>query len=497
MKKFFAILMSVVLMLSLAVPAMAEGETPYTITINNKEGHTYEVYQIFTGDLYEGVLSNIVWGNGVSANGQSTLGDAAAKAEDLNVEADAKSFAKALDGYLTNGQVMTFSIDKHTYTTSTPGYYLIKDRNNSQEANDGTYTAYMLKVVGNVIATPKDSVPTVDKSVTSDGINADDVNIGDTVTFILKAELGSEIDEFEKYKVVFHDTMSANLEFVEYKSATLDGKDVKTSFVKAEDSLTFTCEDVKTLGAKDDSEIVITYTAKLLSAAEIGKPGNSNKVYLEYSNDPTHSGDGTNTGRTPDDEVLVFTYELDVTKVKANTSETLSGAEFVLYRDSDGTIDENTEYAIVANGVLTDWGKATYENEKVSAYPTGSTLTSGSDGLFKIAGLDDGTYYLKEIKAPDGYNLLEEAIKVEIIATLNTTEDTAGLTELEIKIDNGEPETGNIDTGIVYATVENKAGATLPSTGGMGTTIFYAVGGLMVVGAVVLLVTKKRMGAEG
>lgn len=491
MKRIASLLLAMVMVIGMSLNVFADETGGYTITIKGKEGHTYEVYQIFKGDLHEEddkvVLSNIVWGSGVSADGQTALGDAAEKAETLKTEADAQAFAKALDTYLTNAKEMTANGDTYTYTTAEPGYYLIKDEDGSQEGTDGTYTAYMLKVVKDVTATPKDSVPTVDKSVTSDGTNADDVNVGDTVTFILKATLGDNIAEFEKYKVVFHDTLSTGLTFKEYVSATLDGKDVTSNFTPPEtgNELTFSCDDVKTLGATDGSVITITYTATLNANAYIGSTGNSNKVYLEYSNDPTHSGEGTPpTGNTPEDEVLVFTYELDVTKVDGTNEETkLKDAEFVLYR----VTEDVNEYVVVdANGKVTEW-----TTNKDDA----SVLKSDEKGLFKVIGLDAGVYYLEETKAPSGYNLLEDPIKVEISATLNTAEDQAKLEALQIEVDDGDVKNGDVEKGIVSTQVVNNAGSTLPETGGMGTTMFYLIGGVLVVAAVVLLVTKKRMNA--
>ncbi len=479
MKKFFAILMSVALMLSLAVPAMAEGET-YTITINGATGHTYEVYQIFTGDLSGNVLSNIVWGNGVSADGQTALGNAATVADSIT---NAKAFAASIDQYLTNPSTMDESNGTYNLSGLKAGYYLIKDKDDTQDGTDGTYTAYILKVVKDVTATPKDSVPTVDKSVTEQGKNADDFEIGDIVTFILKATLGDNVDEYTSYKLVFHDTLSAGLTYNSITSVTVNGTTVTEGYTVAHNAgnLTITFADVTDQGATNNSEIIVTYTATLNSGAEIGTPGNSNTVKLEYSNNPNADGAGS-TAETPEDKVLVFTYELDVIKVDGEDKDKkLKDAEFKLRNEAG-------EWATVENGKLTGW---------VTSEDSATVLKSDAEGKFMIAGLDAATYYLKETKAPAGYNLLDKEIEIVIAATLNTAEDSAALTSLTISVNSGAAEDGVLDTGIVSTTVENNAGATLPETGGMGTTIFYIVGGIMVVGAVVLLVTKKRMSAEG
>ena len=494
-KKLLALALAVMLVMSLATTAFAaEGNS---ITITGTAGHTYEVYQIFTGDLSGNVLSNIVWGNGVTAAGQTALGAAATVAASLS-EANIKEFQADVDQYLTNGTTMTANGNTYTLDNLAAGYYLVKDKDGTQDDEGEAYTAYIIRVVGEVSVNPKDSVPTVDKSVTSEGTNADDFEIGDTVTFILKATLGDNLDEYKTYKVIFHDTMSAGLTFKEYVSATLGTTDVKANFAMTQNgqALTFSCDDIIDLGAKSGDTITITYTATLNSGAEIGQPGNSNKVKLEYSNDPNWDADGDGTpdnpnepdeptGETPEDEVLVFTYELDVTKVNgANVNEKLEGAEFVLLNS------DKSKVATVVDGKLTGWVDVPAEG---AAWPTNTTLTSDANGLFAIAGLDADTYYLRETKAPAGYNLLASDVKVVISATLNTAEDSAALTALTISVDNGTAENGILDTGVVNATIKNNAGATLPETGGIGTTIFYVLGSVLVLAAVVLLVTKKRM----
>ena len=140
-----------------------------------------------------------------------------------------------------------------------------------------------------------------------------------------------------------------------------------------------------------------------------------------------------------------------------------------------------------ANSKVTGW---------VDTEADGSTLTTDTSGLVKIIGLDAGTYYLKETKAPAGYNLLDSEIKIVISATLNKSENNPALTALTITVNDGNSADGNLETGIVATDVQNNQGATLPETGGMGTTLFYIVGGILVLAAVVLFVTKRRMSAE-
>ena len=253
-------------------------------------------------------------------------------------------------------------------------------------------------------------------------------------------------------------------------------------------SLTITFDNLKTVASvTSDSEIVVKYTAKLLNTAVSGQPGNPNEVYLEYASNPNFSGTGTPpTSHTPEDTVLVFTYQLNVNKVDgADTTKHLSGAEFKLKcvkAETEATW--NGKWVTVTDNKVTGW---------VDTQDKGTALTTGTDGLAWVAGLDAGTYELYETKAPVGYNRVKDPIKIVIAATLDKGEDTPALTALTIKVGSGAAEDGNMAGGTVAATVQNNAGATLPETGGIGTTLFYIIGGTLVVGAAVFLVIRKRM----
>ena len=223
--------------------------------------------------------------------------------------------------------------------------------------------------------------------------------------------------------------------------------------------------------------------------AVVGLDGNPNVVYLEYSNKPDQSGSGDtgNTGKTREDKVIVFTYELDTTKVDGqDNAKKLEDAEFKLH-------NVDNKWAIVnSDNKVTGWAD-TEEG--------GSKLTSDANGLFKVIGLDDGTYYLKETKAPTGYNLLSSEITVVITATTTNGQTwtdgqaSSALTNLAVTADS-TAGTGNTSTGVAGITVANNKGSTLPETGGMGTTIFYVIGAILVIGAGVVLITRKRMSAS-
>ena len=506
-KKLASLLLVLVMVFALATTAFAE-ETTYSITINNSaKDHTYEAYQIFTGDLSGTTLSNIVWGSGVSEAGQTALGDAAAKAETLKTEADAKAFAKAVAPYLTTaaGSANTVTDGKYVISGLAAGYYLVKDQDGSLTGDNDSYTEYIIQVVGNVTATPKSDVPEVQKKVKdindstdttkTDWQDSADYDIGDSIPFQLKATLADNVSSYTTYKVVFHDTLSKGLTYNNDAKVYIDGTETNgftvTATVNADGTTTLTvsCDDVKALGAGNSSAITVEYTAKLNENAVLGSAGNPNEVYLEYSNNPNKSENGNNeTGETPKDVVIVFTYKTIINKVDSE-NKPLTGAAFKLEKLIKGK-----------DGAADTW-------TTVKEFTVDETTTS-----FTFSGLDDGQYKLTETKTPAGYNTIDPIYFV-IEATHDETADAPTLKTLNAYLTdaNGNKQTEmkdgesvNIDLGTVdltagsiTTTVVNKSGSKLPSTGGIGTTIFYVLGGVLVLAAVVLLVTKKRMsGAE-
>ena len=502
-KKLASLLLVLVMVFALATTAFAE-ETAYSITINNSaKDHTYEAYQIFTGDLSGTTLSNIVWGSGVSEAGQTALGDAAAKAETLKTEADAKAFAKAVAPYLTTAASSANTVTDGKYVISglAAGYYLVKDQDGSLTGDADAYTEYIIKVVSDTTATPKSSVPTVEKKVkdtndstgvTSDWQDSADYDIGDSIPFQLKATLANNVSSYTTYKVVFHDTLSKGLTYNNDAKVYIGGTETNgftvTATVNADGTTTLTvsCDDVKALGAGNSSVITVEYTVKLNENAVLGSAGNPNEVYLEYSNNPNKSENGNNeTGETPKDVVIVFTYKTIINKVDSE-NKPLTGAAFKLEKLIKGK-----------DGAADTW-------TTVKEFTVDETTTS-----FTFSGLDDGQYKLTETKTPAGYNTIDPIYFV-IEATHDETADAPTLKTLNAYLTdaNGNKQTEmkdgesvNIDLGTVdltagsiTTTVVNKSGAQLPETGGIGTTIFYVLGGVLVLAAVVLLVTKKRMG---
>ena len=442
-----------------------------------------------------------------------------------NNSSEMKAFADIAGQHLTkttSGTASAYNEDSKSYTISglAAGYYLVKDKDDSVPGTDA-YTDFILKVVQNTTVTPKSDVPTVEKKVQEDdkynqdggyGNGYNDVadwNIGDAVPFKLIGTLPTNFADYDIYQYIFHDTLSDGLDLNEgsikvYYASDKAGTDkteiplgkyeVEAPGTEGTDQCSFEVAfaDLTSVeGVTANKYIIVEYTATLNKDAEIGLPGNPNKVYLEFSNNPNSGGEG-DTGKTPEDKVIVFTYELDATKVDGEHTDTkLKDAEFKLY-------DENGKYVIVdADGKVTGWA----DNEA-----GGSTLKSDENGLFKVIGLDDGTYWLKETKAPDGYNLITDPIKIEIKATTVNDQDwtamegpSDALTALEIKVTVGSTTTsgnGDTESGIVETDIKNNKGATLPETGGMGTTIFYVLGAILVLGAGGLLIARRRTDSE-
>lgn len=500
MNKLLALVLAMVMVLGLATTAFAEGET-YSITINNSAtGHTYEAYQIFTGDLSKGVLSNIVWGSGISEAGQTALGIAATKAETLKNEANAKAFAKEVAPYLATvaGSASTVNDGKYVISGLAAGYYLVKDRDGSLTGDNDSYTEYIVRVVSNTTATPKSDVPTVQKKVKDINNSTDeamtgwqdsaDHDIGDSVPFQLQATLANNVSSYTTYKVVFHDTQSKGLTYNNDAKVYIDGEEKATGFnvtatvnENGTTTLTVSCDDVKALGAGNSSVITVEYTATLNESAVLGSAGNPNEVYLEYSNNPNKSEEGNNeTGNTPKDVVIVFTYKTIISKVTKNPDynpELENSQEFIPLTGAEFTLEKY--------------------NKKTDKWEAITVVKNDEETTFTFTGLDDGKYRLTETKTPAGYNSIDP-IEFTVTAEHDITSDNPALKSLSGNVTTGKLTFApNIPEGSLSADVVNNAGSTLPETGGIGTTIFYVLGGMLVVCAVVLMVSKKRMSAEG
>lgn len=472
----------------------------YTLTIDHvADGHTYEAYQVFSGTLASDgkTLSDIQWGNDVNAFTYAGESDAAKIADKLTGQKedsdDAKAFSKLAGANLkTTPAASAESKDgQAVLTVSAPGYYLVKDANASQKDKYSAYTRFMMEVAGDVTARVKNDRPTVQKKVketndstgeTTDWQDAADYDINDTVPFQLKATLPIYIDDYEHYYVEFTDTLSAGLTFdkitlVKADNTILKEDQYQVSKTENQDgttTLSVIITDVKAVSgiSKDDKEVIVEYNATLNDKAVLGSAGNPNSVELTYSNNPNDTGDGTtkpkDTGKTPKDTVKVFTYQTIINKLNEN-NEALKGAGFTLYKkDKDG-----------------NWN-------------TVKAISAGEVTRFEFKGLDAGNYKLEETTTPDGYNTIKP-IEFTINAEYDVKSDDPQLTKLSTNVTSGDVKSedfkSNLSDGSLTVGIVNRKGSLLPSTGGMGTTILYVVGSILVLVAAVLLITKKRMDA--
>lgn len=498
MKKLMAALLAVAMVCAMAIPAFADGTGSNTLTINGKTaGHTYEAYQVFTGDLKGKVLSNIDWGNGV-------IGDDIRNDPDLPSSLKGLSSAAALaaNKYTSTEAGMTYTINNLP-----DGYYFIKDATASASMPAGaTYSRYMLNIVQSLTIEAKDTTVTLDKQIrhneTGDWGVVGDNQIGDTVEFRTITTV-PDTTGYTDYTYEIHDTMSPEL----------------TSNVKTKSDITIKVNDTTVLDAayysvtvdptnsnkftvfvdiiqaiKDNkfavgNKLYTYYTGVLNENAKVYPDGpQQNEAHLVYSNNPNDGG----TGKTPDQTVYDWTFKVDMTKVDGNDkTKTLEGAVFVLSEKSgldlepgkDGTPTENLDKLIK----LVDNHNGTYTVANTNTTTT-YTMTTPTDGKISIKGLDDEKeYYLYETKAPGGYNVLTAPVKIKIT---NNTYNAIG--NQIVNQPNVEVNGRNAYSGVGFE-VENNVGTTLPGTGGIGTTIFYVIGGGLMVAAAILLITKKRM----
>lgn len=476
-------------------------------------GHSYKAYQVLAGTQAEGKkeLGDPVWGNGIDAANflaalkansvtQSTFAACSTAldvAKALSVVSDHSAIANevAKIAYAHKaGEGIALSAGSNELAS---GYYLIVDATEIGEDADAVYNASLLQVTEHIEIAVKTDKPSVEKKVKENSEKYDedggygagyndvaDYHIGDAVPFAFYSKV-PDMSYYDTYQYVFHDVMSAGLTFNDDVTVTIGGNKLaadKFSVVKnPTDGCTFEVmiADLKAIAEKGQ-EIRVDFTATLNEDAVIGLDGNPNKVRLEYSNHPDET---ESTGKTEWDEVIVFTYELDVTKVdKEDQTLTLKNAEFKL-RSAEGKwviVDEDAK--------VTGWADTEAD---------GSTLTSDADGFFQVIGLDDGTYYLKETKAPSGYNLLTEEIELIIEATTSNGQNwtdrnpATALTALHVKV--GEStNVGDVATGSVSMSVVNNKGVLLPETGGIGTTVFYLTGGALLASSTGAFVMKRR-----
>ena len=489
-KKIAGFILAFAMILAIAMPSVVMADETYTLTLDNTvKGHTYEVYQIFTGKLTikdnKKVLSNLAWGSGVK--GGAYTKSAKEIANTLTDETKAKAFAKELVDEKKLSEIK--KIEKSAANSTVikglaAGYYLVKDTDDSLKEMHDSYTAYILQVVGNDKVKVKSGVPTSEKKVKdiNDSTETDlsewqdsaDWDIGDEIPFKIEGTLPNNYTSYQKYTLKFHDKAEQGLTFNKNSvNVYVDNTKITdtTKYRVVTDGLTDGCtfevifDDMRLITTAENGSVVrVEYTSTLNKNAVLGKRGNKNTMHMEFSNNPNDE-QGGEFGKTPEDTVIVFTYKVDVHKVDEDDNK-LTGAKFKL-------------------------------EKKIKGVWKAIDKASGTEGdLFKFEGIDDGEYRLTEEEAPSHYDKLSEPIYFTVTADHEIVSADPILKSFSGNITSGNVGTmefkADIDSGTLSTNVVNKPGSSLPETGGMGTTILYAAGVILILAAGAFLVMQKK-----
>lgn len=541
-KKLLALLLSALLLLSLLPAAFASevqpdagagdttGEvTPPTdtqkfhLTITNTyPKHVFDLYQVFTGTLHTETtqtdkgettiryLSDIKFGSAWT----NTPGDISTIVEEF--EANTADPAANWDLLFNkNGgtlrawgtQTCAAGATSVTFSDLPAGYYIAREVTPAADMGEGvTYSSVIVQVVESVSVASKHGTASSQKKVkdTNDSVansttgwqDSADYDIGDMVPFQLTAVVGSDYAKYSKergYSLTFYDHESKGLTFdsTTVKAYVVNGSDdpvaidaaqytVSAPTNRADGSHDFTIKftNLKNITAVEaSSKIVVEYESRLNENAKIGSEGNPNEMYIKFSNNP-NSDESEEGGITPDDKVIVFTYQFEAWKGNEDQLP-LEGADFELFKQ-----DASGKYTISK-------GKITFEQAVGDAH-----FAENVKFIYRFTGLDDGNYKLVETKAPSGYNTAED-FYFTISAQHDENSDSPKLTDLNFKYKDKDGVDklmqATMPDGLGKTMIQNFRGNTLPSTGGMGTTIFYVLGSILAVGAAILLVSKKRM----
>ncbi len=477
-RKLTSLLLVLIMVLAMMAPAFAAGEGSITID-NAVVGQTYTIYRILNLESYNSTTdaysykANAAWKVFVESDG---IQGVYLKTDDQGYVtwvkgADPAAFAKLAQAYAANPANNITPVDAKTAGTPTVsftgldlGYYLVDSTLGTLCSLDTTNPAATIE--------EKNAAPTNEKTVEEDSTGdygkVNDADIGQTVNFrsTIIAQAGAQ-------NYIFHDTMSAGLTFnTDSVKVTLNDNAVAATnyTVKTSDlgddctfHVEFTQAFCDTLKAND--KIVVSYSATVNANAVIGDVGNPNESHLSY-------GEDSKTSTVPS-TTKTYTWDMEVLKYgNGDKTKLLKDAQFVILNSTKDKV------ATVANGKVTGWvGVPAAGEDGVITWPANTVLTTDAQGNIHVSGLDADTYYLREVQAPAGYNKLAGDIEFKIVPTT------------------GENNTLTYTT--VVAEINNQSGSELPSTGGMGTTLFYILGSVLVLGTVVLLITRKRMRANG
>ena len=437
----------------------------------------------------------------------------------------------AYDGTGIGGAAVS-GVETAAIAVTAPGYYLVTGAGAADGSQEVVAAAALSTAAPEAKVDMKAEAPTIDKVIVEDGKDVDHNNaaIGDMVNYKITSAV-PDMTGYSKYFFVVNDTLSSGLTMSEeqwnglavkigndtltkgtdYTAAKTENPDGTTALKIVFDNFVQYKEQKGTL-------ITITYAATVDEDAVIGTAGNKNDVTLTYSNNPNVTPAGENEpnendpkGETPKSEVRTYVTGIQLTKVD-NAGNRLTGAKFqltgtklnqVLVKWEEYTEDVNGAYWKLKDGTYTTTAPAAGSEDQYDSTTTKYKLENkseiktvpqnvkaegivGSDGVIRFDGLAAGNYQITELEAPDGYNLLTSPISL----TINWTAPTGANTDCTWTVIG---DAGVSNNGIITMNVENQAGGELPSTGGIGTTIFYVVGGILAVGAAILLITKKRM----
>lgn len=529
-------LLALVAALVLAMPATAFAGT-LTINDTSDMDHTYTATQVFKGTIDDqGKLTNIDWAEGFNSAGliaamnadtrfaipegaNATAANAAAKIGTLSsnlydpsqpsARTAIDDLAELIKANLGTAPATEITKANGVYTaTLSDGWYFVEDTTTFDDDNpmpeNFVRSRYILDLSTNPAINAKADYPTVDKKVKEDdGTEAADwrevadYEIGQTIPYMLKGTLPNNYADYKFYYYKFTDEMCAGLTYNGDAKVYVVTDGVKTEVTSsftilpaaaaAGATLTVECADLKVIPGvtiKSTSEIIVEYTCVLNDSAAVGLAGNPNDVYLTYSNNPNQEKGGEpETGDTPKEYCIVFTFQMDNFKKDAATGELLPGAGFKLYK-----MDGQTK--VYYTGTKDTDGKMIWGTEAQAK----EFMLSENASSFNITGLDSrDTYFLTESTVPSGYVQMADFQFVIGTDTAYATEDynpeTVVLTKIYL---NDESKPGTVADGKVAADHLNNSGSTLPSTGGIGTTIFTVVGIGLIVAAVASVVVRRR-----
>lgn len=578
-KRLLAAALAVVFTFMCALPAMADdlvSQETYTLTITNPEaGHTYEAYQIFKGTFSteegkaatESYLSDIDWGTGVITtgddytkmiealknatptlydNGETLLAgvnDATKVAVALhnnNNAATADIFNEIIGAHLTDKSVTAKDVEgKMVFADLTPGYYLVKDKDNSLAGKDNqSYTKYLVKLVDSTDISVKGQTMDLEKVILEGDkvVKVNNAAMGETVSYKLTSKT-STMDGYEDYTYIIHDELDGGLTFngLDHMTVTVGDEDYKANceVTYSTDGTNYnennTAEPGKKLyiqiklkdlvkNGKTDKDVVVTYTATVNAKAVIGSAPNTNTAYLEYSNNPNQSQNGhSSTAKTPEKHVYTYVAGFEISKVSP-ADKLLPGAQFMI-EGEDVTIaklnvigysfkeDTDGKYYNVNNSYTTatqdNYTDAMYDAEYGTIEKDGPQIvgmTSDKDetvGTLRFNGLKEGTYTITEVLAPTGYKKLDKPITVKIEWTAPNLKN--GKTECEWKytVSSEENVVTSTETDNSHYKIVNQHGLTLPFTGGEGANLLAGLGlALMAAAVAAILYIKRRQNRE-